>query len=173
MADGTSAAILDRESRPTTAGLDVQAPPPGESQQTQLLVGGMTCASCSARVEKKLGKLSGVTAAVNYATGKAFVVHPAGLALTDLVAAVESAGYSAAPAPVTVPGSAAQTTADGEPDADEEHTAYVRRRLLVALGLSVPAVALSMVPAWQFRGWAWVVLALTVHVVVWLSLIHI
>ena len=114
-----------------TAGLDVQAPPPGESQQTQLLVGGMTCASCSARVEKKLGKLSGVTAAVNYATGKAIVVHPAGVALTDLVAAVESAGYSAAPAPVTVPGSAAQTTADGEPDADEEHTAYVRRRLLV------------------------------------------
>ena len=66
-----------------TAGLDVQAPPPGESQQTQLLVGGMTCASCSARVEKKLGKLSGVTAAVNYATGKAIVVHPAGVALTD------------------------------------------------------------------------------------------
>ena len=150
-----------------TAGLDVQAPPPGESQQTQLLVGGMTCASCSARVEKKLGKLSGVTAAVNYATGKAFVVHPSGVALTDLVAAVESAGYSAAPAPVTVPGSAAQTTADGEPDADEEHAAYVRRRLLVALGLSVPAVALSMIPAWQFRGWAWVVLALTVPVVVW------
>jgi Cu+-exporting ATPase len=150
-----------------TAGPDVQAPPPGESQQTQLLVGGMTCASCSARVEKKLGKLSGVTAAVNYATGKAFVVHPSGVALTDLVAAVESAGYSAAPAPVTVPGSAAQTTADGEPDADEEHAAYVRRRLLVALGLSVSAVALSMVPAWQFRGWAWVVLALTVPVVVW------
>ncbi len=150
-----------------TAGLDVQAPLPGEPQQTQLLVGGMTCASCSARVEKKLGKLPGVTAAVNYATGKAFVVHPAGVALTDLVAAVESAGYSAARAPVTVPGSAAQTTADGEPDADEEHTAYMRRRLLVALALSVPAVALSMVSAWQFRGWAWVVLALTVPVVAW------
>ena len=150
-----------------TAGLDIQAPPPVEPQQTQLLVGGMTCASCSARVEKKLGRLAGVTAAVNYATGKAFVVHPAGLALADLVAAVESAGYSAAPAPVTVPGSVAQATADGEPDADLEHTAYLRRRLLVALGLSGPAVTLSMVPAWQFRGWAWVVLALTVPVVTW------
>ncbi|MBK6443638.1 MAG: copper-translocating P-type ATPase [Actinomycetales bacterium] len=150
-----------------TAGPEVATAPPAEPHQTQLLVGGMTCASCSARVEKKLGKLDGVTAAVNYATGKAFVVHPAGVALGDLVAAVESAGYSAAPAPVTIPGSAAQASANGEPDADLEHTAYLRRRLVVALGLSVPAVALSMVPAWQFRGWAWVVLVLTLPVVVW------
>ena len=135
--------------------------------QTQLLVGGMTCASCSARVEKKLGKLDGVTAAVNYATGKAFVVHPAGIQLGDLIAAVEAAGYSAAPAPVVVPGSAAATTADGAVDADEEHTAYLRRRLLVALGLTVPVVALSMIPALQFAGWPWVVLALTAPVVAW------
>ena len=135
--------------------------------QTQLLVGGMTCASCSARVEKKLGKLDGVTAAVNYATGKAFVVHPAGIQLGDLVAAVEAAGYSAAPAPVVVPGSAAATTADGAVDADEEHTAYLRRRMLVALGLTVPVVALSMIPALQFAGWPWVVLALTAPVVAW------
>ena len=149
-----------------TAGPDTQAPPT-EAQQTQLLVGGMTCASCSARVEKKLGKLDGVTAAVNYATGKAFVLHPAGVDVTDLIAAVESAGYTAAPAPVTIPGSADAAARDGELDADEEHTAYLRRRLLVALGLSVPAVVLSMVAPWQFRGWAWVVLALTLPVVAW------
>jgi Cu+-exporting ATPase len=70
-----------------TAGPDTQAPP-SELQQTQLVVGGMTCASCSARVEKKLGKLTGVTAAVNYATGKRSS-HPGGLAVADLVAAVE------------------------------------------------------------------------------------
>ncbi len=150
-----------------TAGPDVQASPPGDPLQTQLLVGGMTCASCSARVEKKLGKLPGVTAAVNYATGKAFVVHPAAVALTELVAVVESAGYTAAAAPITLPGLAGQAGPDGEPDSDEEHAAYLRRRLLVALGLSVPAVALSMVPAWQFGGWAWAVLALTVPVVAW------
>lgn len=97
-----------------------------QPHQTQLVVGGMTCASCSARVEKKLGKLTGVTAAVNYATGKAFVVHPADIAIDDLVSAVESAGYTATPAPQTLPGVMSD---DGEPDVDDEHAAYLRRRL--------------------------------------------
>ena len=149
-----------------TAGPDTQAPP-CELQQTQLVVGGMTCASCSARVEKKLGKLTGVTAAVNYATGKAFVVHPGGLAVADLVAAVESAGYTATPAPPSIPGSQPGPGEGGEPDADDEHAAYLRQRLLVALGLSVPAIAISMVPALAFPGWPWVVLALTLPVVTW------
>ena len=149
-----------------TAGPDTQAPP-SELQQTQLVVGGMTCASCSARVEKKLGKLTGVTAAVNYATGKAFVVHPGGLAVADLVAAVESAGYTATPAPPSIPGSQPGPGEGGEPDADDEHAAYLRQRLLVALGLSVPAIAISMVPALAFPGWPWVVLALTLPVVTW------
>ncbi|HOI03284.1 MAG TPA: heavy metal-associated domain-containing protein, partial [Dermatophilaceae bacterium] len=134
-----------------TAGPDTQAPP-SELRQTQLVVGGMTCASCSARVEKKLGKLTGVTAAVNYATGKAFVVHPGGLAVADLVAAVESAGYTATPAPPSIPGSQPGPGEGGEPDADDEHAAYLRQRLLVALGLSVPAIAISMVPALAFPG---------------------
>ena len=149
-----------------TAGPDTQAPP-CELQQTQLVVGGMTCASCSARVEKKLGKLTGVTAAVNYATGKAFVVHPGDLAVADLVAAVESAGYTATPAPPSIPGSQPGPGEGGEPDADEEHAAYLRQRLLFALGLSVPAIAISMVPALAFPGWPWVVLALTLPVVTW------
>jgi Cu+-exporting ATPase len=150
-----------------TAALESAAPAPDtamQPHQTQLVVGGMTCASCSARVEKKLGKLTGVTAAVNYATGKAFVVHPADIAIDDLVSAVESAGYTATPAPQTLPGVMSD---DGEPDADDEHAAYLRRRLLVALGLTVPVVLISMVPALHVPGWPWVVLALTLPVVIW------
>ncbi len=153
-----------------TAAFESGAPAPdtaNEPHQTQLLVEGMTCASCSARVEKKLGKLTGVTAAVNYATGKAFVVHPDDVPVADLVAAVEAAGYAATQAPPTVPGSEPGPGENGEPDADDERAAYLRRRLLVALGLTVPVVLISMVPALHVPGWPWAVLALTLPVVIW------
>jgi Cu+-exporting ATPase len=134
--------------------------------QTELLVGGMTCASCSARVEKKLGKLTGVTAAVNYATGKALVIHPVDVDLADLVAAVESAGYSAEPAvPPVVGGSPDGATLSDE--REDEHTRALWRRLVLAVGLTIPVVFVSMVPAAQPHGWPWLVLALTTPVVTW------
>ena len=91
-------------------------------QQTELVVTGMTCASCSARIEKKLGKLDGVTAAVNYATGKAFVRHPDSITIDDLVRTVDASGYAAAPAPARDLGAVRDADAA---DPEAEHTAYL------------------------------------------------
>ena len=132
-------------------------------QQTELVVTGMTCASCSARIEKKLGKLDGVTAAVNYATGKAFVRHPDSITVEELLRTVDASGYAASPAPERDFGA----DRSGEPDPEAEHTAYVRRRLIVAVALTVPVVAISMVPGLQFARWPRVVFALTLPVVAW------
>ncbi|MGW4065387.1 heavy metal translocating P-type ATPase [Amycolatopsis sp. NPDC004747] len=121
----------------------------GVPADVELAIGGMTCASCAARVERKLNKVDGVTATVNYATEKAQVSYPAGLSVDDLKAVVEAAGYSA-----RLP----------EPKPPEETP---RNRLLVSAGLTVPLIALAMVPAWQFQGWAWVALALAAPVVTW------
>jgi P-type Cu+ transporter len=118
----------------------------------ELAIGGMTCASCAARIEKKLNKLDGVTAAVNFATETARVTFPAAVSTDDLVSVVEQAGYTAAP-----PAEQRAESAD----------AALRRRLLVSLALAIPVVALAMVPAWQFRGWQWVSLALASPVAVW------
>ena len=132
-------------------------------QQTELVVTGMTCASCSARIEKKLSKLDGVTAAVNYATGKAFVRHPDSITVDELLRTVDASGYAASPAPERDLGA----DRSGEPDPEAEHTAYLRRRLVVAVALTVPIIAISMVPGLQFAGWPWVVFVLTVPVVAW------
>ncbi|KQR54098.1 carbonate dehydratase [Leifsonia sp. Leaf336] len=127
----------------------------------ELTIGGMTCASCAARVEKKLNRLEGVEASVNYATEKATVFAPAGYDPARLVAQVESAGYTAAlPAP---PSSDAEAA---EPSADHE-LAALRRRLFGGTALALPVVLLSMAPALQFAGWQWVALALATPVVVW------
>ncbi|MEN2736976.1 heavy metal translocating P-type ATPase [Microbacterium sp. X-17] len=124
----------------------------------ELLIGGMTCASCAARVEKKLNKLDGVEASVNYATEKATVFAPAGYDTAVLVAQVESAGYTAAvPAPPAGP---------DERGADPE-LASLRRRLIVSAALGLPVVLLSMIPALQFPAWQWVALTLATPVVVW------
>lgn len=118
-----------------------------------LTVGGMTCASCAARVEKKLNRIEGVSAAVNYATEQATVSFPDTVRPEDLVAAVEATGYTAAlPTP-------------DRPDTDE--AAPWRLRLLVSAALSIPVALLSMVPALQFDYWQWVALALSSPVVVW------
>ncbi|MEY9952890.1 heavy metal translocating P-type ATPase [Leifsonia sp. EB34] len=128
----------------------------------ELLIGGMTCASCAARVEKKLNKLDGVEASVNYATEKATVFAPAGYDTAALVAQVESAGYTAAlPAPP-----AAADGADGARPGDPE-LASLRRRLIASTVLALPVVLLSMIPALQFPGWQWVALTLATPVVVW------
>jgi P-type Cu+ transporter len=142
--------------------------PPGTVRGTELAIGGMTCASCAARIEKKLAKLDGVTAAVNYATETARVTFPAAVSLEDLVAAVEQAGYSAVP-PARQP-SGQQEDPAGQHDGGEATAradAALRRRLLVSAALAIPVVVLAMVPAWQFRDWPWVSLALATPVAVW------
>ena len=122
---------------------------------------GMTCAACAARIEKKLNKLDGVTATVNYATERASVRFADGaVTADDLVEAVTSIGYGAhLPEPA----------GDG-PDASEARVADLRRRLLVAAVLGAPVLVLSMVPALQFRGWQWVALVLATPVAAWAAL---
>ncbi|GAA3342678.1 heavy metal translocating P-type ATPase [Curtobacterium pusillum] len=131
----------------------------------ELDITGMTCASCANRIERKLGKLPGVTATVNYATEKAQVQvdgpEPADTAA--LIAAVESAGYGASvPAPpVTEPGT------DVTGGRAEDPSAPLRQRLVVSAVLAVPVVVLSMVPVLQFPNWQWLALALAAPVAVW------
>jgi Cu+-exporting ATPase len=143
--------------------------PQGE-HQVELRIGGMTCASCAARIEKRLNRMEGVSAAVNYATEKASVVYVEGITPDELVASVEAAGYTAAlpepPAPPTVAG---DEGADGERHAGEDdgRMAALRQRLLVSTVLALPVLVLAMVPAWQFTNWQWLSLTLASPVVVW------
>ena len=119
----------------------------------ELDIQGMTCASCAARIEKKLNKVDGVRASVNYATDKANVLAPAGTSADTLIDVVRSAGYDAA-----VP----------EPDAEPvDRAGALRTRLIVAIVLSVPVMLVSMVPQWQFDGWQYVALVLSLPVWLW------
>lgn len=119
-------------------------------ESVELDITGMTCASCAARIEKKLNKLDGVQASVNYATERALVSFDTAVPVADLIQAVENAGYGAAvPTPDSVP---------------VDHAAALRVRLIWAAVFGVPVIALSMVPAWQFSGWQWVSLALVLPV---------
>ncbi len=128
----------------------------------ELQIGGMTCAACAMRIEKKLNRLDGVEASVNYATEKARVLVPAGLDAATLIAEVEKAGYTAAvPAPP-----ATEQAADGSAAPDPE-LAALRQRLMLSAVLTVPVVALAMVSAWQFTYWQWLSLVLAAPVVVW------
>jgi Cu+-exporting ATPase len=125
-----------------------------------LRIDGMTCASCAARIEKRLNKLDGVEATVNFATEEAKVVAAAPVAVDDLLAAVESAGYRA-----HVP---ADLRAHADADSDHAHDVPdVRRRLIVSAILSLPVVALGMFTALQFDYWQWVSLVLATPVVTW------
>ncbi|MHA4854913.1 heavy metal translocating P-type ATPase [Rhodococcus sp. MSC1_016] len=134
---------------------------PTADGRVELEIGGMTCASCANRIEKKLNKLDGVTATVNYATEKARVNYVGAVSTEDLVATVEQAGYTA-----KVPAPPAADTAAG-PAAEPDPTAALRQRLLVSLVLSVPVIAMAMVPALQFTHWQWLSLTLAAPVVVW------
>src|SRR4051812_24639259 len=116
-----------------------------------LAIGGMTCASCAARIEKKLNKLDGVVATVNYATEKARVEFPAAVTVDQLVHVVEAVGYTA--------------TVTGEAEADDPGP--LRRRLLASTALALPVLVLSMAPPLQFRYWQWLALALALPVVTW------
>ncbi|GAB2908217.1 heavy metal translocating P-type ATPase [Rhodococcus aerolatus] len=137
---------------PTTA-----RPSPEQDQQVELAITGMTCASCANRIERKLNKLDGVTADVNYATEKARVRY-AGTVTTDaLLETVANAGYSAALPP--------EPDAETGPAAPEQDP--LRQRLQVSALLTVPVVLLAMVPALQLGGWQWLSLTLAAPVVVW------
>ncbi len=122
----------------------------------ELSITGMTCASCAARIERKLNKLDGVTATVNYATEKAKVTFPEGLDPQELVEQVEAAGYRA-----TLPAEEETVAAEQDP------TSALRQRLIVSALLSVPVIVLAMVPALQFDYWQWISLTLAAPVLVW------
>ncbi|MGI5441268.1 heavy metal translocating P-type ATPase [Streptomyces shenzhenensis] len=127
--------------------------------EVELAIGGMTCASCAARIEKKLNRMDGVRATVNYATEKAKVTFGDGVAVADLVATVEATGYTAhEPRPEP----AAPDAGAGRPD-DELRT--LRRRLTTAVVLAAPVIAMAMVPALQFTYWQWLSLTLAAPVV--------
>ena len=129
-----------------------------DRREITLAIGGMSCASCAARVEKKLNQLDGVAATVNFATEQATVDFPGSVSADDLVTAVEETGYTA-----TLPA----RDEPAETPADADATAPWLRRLLISAVLTVPVVLLSMVPALQFDYWQWVALALASPVAVW------
>ncbi|MEU6478878.1 heavy metal translocating P-type ATPase [Streptomyces sp. NPDC047017] len=150
----------------TTSSSTAAVPQTAGTAEAELLVGGMTCASCAARVERKLNRMDGVTATVNFATGKAKVTYPHGVTVSELIATVVKTGYTAEEPPPPEPAPAAPQDAPGEPAADPELTA-LRGRLAVSALLAVPVVLLSMVPALQFDNWQWLALTLAAPVVVW------
>jgi P-type Cu+ transporter len=129
-------------------------------RQIELSIGGMTCASCAARVERKLNKLDGVAATVNFATAKATVTFPASVTPGDLLTTVEVAGYEA-----RLPAPPADEDAVGV--AEDDPARPWRQRLLVSAALTVPVAAMSMIPALQFMYWQWLSLTLAAPVVVW------
>ncbi|GEP35431.1 carbonate dehydratase [Nocardioides szechwanensis] len=145
--------------------MTTQTTTPDQSHsELELTIGGMTCASCAARIEKKLNKLDGVSATVNYATEKAKVSFPTTLTPADLVGVVEATGYTATlPAPVADANSAPDTG----PDEKAVEAAGWWRRLVISAVLTVPVLAFSMVPAFQFDNWQWISLTLASPVVVW------
>jgi P-type Cu+ transporter len=137
----------------TRAGLPVA------TGRVELEIGGMTCSSCAARIEKKLNRLDGVSASGNVATEKAAVTYPATLDPQTLISTVEQTGYTAR---LPRPAHAASTD---EPAASPDEAAALRTRLLISLALSVPVIVLAMVPALQFRNWQWLSAILATPVV--------
>ncbi|GAB7180616.1 heavy metal translocating P-type ATPase [Kitasatospora sp. Ki12] len=153
--------------------MSTSAPDVEARDRVELSIGGMTCASCAARIEKKLNRLDGVEATVNYATEKARVDYGPGVTVEDLIATVERTGYTAElpppPAPVTP---IASEPTDPAAAAPERPTADPRLdplldRLRISAVLSLPVVMLSMIPALQFANWQWLAFALTGPVVVY------
>lgn len=136
---------------------------------TDLAIGGMTCAACVNRVEKRLGRLEGVSATVNLATGRARISHPPHVTPDELVASVERAGYTAELPPPPEPAAGERPPDGAEPTdsgADGERQRQ-REHLLVTALLAVPVLVLSMVPALQFRNWQWLCFALAAPVATW------
>ncbi|NUW05938.1 copper-translocating P-type ATPase [Streptomyces sp. CAI-21] len=149
-----------------------ERPAASATTEVELSVGGMTCASCAARVEKKLNRMPGVTATVNYATEKAKVAYEPGeeLGVADLIATVVRTGYTAEEIRPPKPEPAAEAPEDGAEASGapgEDGTEALRQRFTVSAVLAAPVILLSMVPAFQFDHWQWLCLTLTAPVVVW------
>jgi P-type Cu+ transporter len=157
----------------------------GTPADVELVIGGMTCASCAARVEKKLNRMDGVAATVNYATEKARISYGDGLSVDDLIATVEATGYTArqpapaAPAPAShaqvrgerARGDATDGAEDGTGSREEAaELRSLRERLVIAVLLSVPVIAMAMIPPLQFDNWQWLSLTLAAPVVVYAGL---
>jgi len=141
------------------------ATPTVRQDSVNLAITGMTCASCATRIEKKLNKLEGVSATVNYSTEKARVSYPAGMATDELLAAVDKAGYTARLPEPDRP--AASEGAPGEGLVEADRLDALKQRLIIVTLLTVPVIAMSMVPALQFRAWQWLAFAMAAPVVVW------
>ncbi|MGW7585623.1 heavy metal translocating P-type ATPase [Kitasatospora sp. NPDC054769] len=142
--------------------MSTSTPDLGARDRVELSIGGMTCASCAARIEKKLNRMDGVEATVNFATEKARVDFGPGTTVEELIATVERTGYTAEVPPPPAPATPEpeRTAPTGRPDT-------LRDRLLISTVLGVPVVLLSMVPALQFDNWQWLAFALTGPVVVY------
>jgi len=151
---------------------------PGGVHEVTLVIGGMTCAACAARVDKKLLRLQDVTATVNYATGTARVLAPVSLPTADLIATVVKAGYTATEAPSPAgppdePSPAGEEARSGAvtDDAADRHFADLRRRLIVALVFFLPltdlSLVLSLLPWMRFPGWQWVLTGCAAPVALW------
>jgi Cu+-exporting ATPase len=131
------------------------------SERVDLVIGGMTCASCASRIEKKLNRIDGVTATVNYSTEKARVDFPSTVSTQELIDTVTRTGYTATlpPPPSDEPTPPAPAPADP--------TTTLRQRLVFSTVLTIPVIAMAMAPALQFRYWQWASLVLAAPVVVW------
>ena len=149
---------------PALAGSPLPDTGPGPVREVSLVIEGMTCAACAARIDKKLARLPGVAATVNYATGTALVTAPAALPTEELAAAVTRAGYAVVE--VTLLGAAA-----GLDTGAARHFAQLRRRLIVALVFFIPltdlSLVLSLLPSARFAGWQWVLIGCAAPVVLW------
>jgi cation-transporting P-type ATPase A/B/Cu+-exporting ATPase len=145
----------------------LEAPPAAGTRAVELAIEGMTCAACAVRIEKKLARLDGVRASVNYATGTARVTAPAGLADDELIAAVVRAGYTA-----TTPNLDPEIGEQDRPgESDAKHATYLKRRLIVSLVLFIPltdlSMMLSLVPSLRFPGWQWLLVGCAAPVALW------
>ncbi|WP_420712491.1 heavy metal translocating P-type ATPase [Streptomyces sp. CB00316] len=151
---------MPTHSATTGTGMDT-APATGT---VELTIGGMTCASCAARIEKKLNRMDGVEATVNYATEKAKVTYRGeDVSVQDLISTVEATGYTAQePPPPETGGGKGGTAAESEPD---DGLTALRQRLITSLVLAVPVIAMAMIPALQFDNWQWLSLTLAAPVV--------
>ncbi len=132
-----------------------------DATEVELAIGGMTCASCAARIEKKLNRMDGVEATVNYATEKAKISHRDDVSVRDLIATVQATGYTAAE--TAPPRTGTRSDGDGAPTTDE--LLPLRRRLITAVVLALPVIAMAMIPALQIEYWQWLSLTLAAPVV--------
>ncbi|MGB2757373.1 MAG: heavy metal translocating P-type ATPase [Acidimicrobiia bacterium] len=141
--------------------MDTGIETPTPEHEIQLDIDGMTCASCAARIEKKLNRLDGVLASVNYSTEKAKIAFGDAVTVADLIAEVEATGYSA-----RLPTVVAASKPMSNTDADDS-TRALRERLMWSTILAVPVIAMAMIPALQFDAWQWLSLTLAAPVVTW------